>query len=79
MPNSHGIGDSNRWYSVNGDTWTHGECRSPNQICKPNPQLDFHGNWHGVYGDNQRLLDLHEHGDDTVGPMIVSSTTGQGL
>jgi len=25
------------------------------------------------------LLDLHEHGGDTVGPTIVSSTTGQGL
>jgi hypothetical protein len=25
------------------------------------------------------LLDLHEHGGDTVGSKIVSSTTGQGL
>jgi len=32
---------------------------------------------HGVLIDS--LLDLHEHGGDTVGPTIVSNTTAQGL
>ncbi|KAF8532998.1 hypothetical protein BDD12DRAFT_900809 [Trichophaea hybrida] len=49
MPNSQGVEDSNRWYRVNGDTWTYRESRSPNQICQPNPQLDFHRNQHDAW------------------------------
>ena len=60
-------------------------------MCQRNPQRDFQGNWasvstnvsasvecehvheHIVIIDS--LLDLHEHGGDTVGPTIVSNTT----
>ena len=36
-----------------------------------------HEHEHEVLIDS--LLDLHEHGGDTVGPTIVSNTTAQGL
>jgi len=97
ISNGHGVEDLNRWYWVNGDTWTHRESRSPNQSCQLNPQLSFQGNWasvstslraslrasveckheHIVIIDS--LLDLHEHGGDNDGPMIVCNTTALGL
>jgi len=40
--------DLSRWYWVNGNTRTHRESRSRNQIFQQNPQLDFQGNWTGV-------------------------------
>ncbi|KAF8539847.1 hypothetical protein BDD12DRAFT_881642 [Trichophaea hybrida] len=41
MSNDHGVENLSQQYRVNGDTWTHGESSSPNQICQRNPQLDF--------------------------------------
>jgi hypothetical protein len=79
MSNGHGVQDLSQWYWFNGDTWTHGESSSPNQICQRNPQLDFQDNWPGMSASVSAsvecehehiviidsLLDLHEHGGDT--------------
>jgi len=89
MSNGHGVEDLSRWYWVISNTWTHGESRSPNQICQRTPELDVQGNWPGVSVNVSAsvecehehiviidsLLDLHEHGGDTDCPTIVSNTT----
>jgi hypothetical protein len=93
ISNRHGIEDLSRWYWVNGDTWTHTESRSPNQIWRQNPQLDCYGNWAGVSASVSvsveckhahiviidSLLDLQEQGGDTDDPTIVSNITALGL
>jgi len=93
MSNGHSVQDFSQWYWVNGNTWTHGESRSPNQMCQQNPQLDFQGNWPGVSASVSvsveckhehiviidSVLDLHEHDGDTDGPTIFINTTALGL
>jgi hypothetical protein len=93
ISNGHGVEDFSRWYCVYGDTSTHKERISPNQICQRNLQLHFHGNWTSVRASMSgsvecehehillidSLLGYHEHGGDTDGPTIDSNSTAQGL
>jgi hypothetical protein len=93
MSNDHGVENLSQQYWVNGDTWTHGETSSPNQICKRNPQLDFPDIRPGMSASMSAsveckhehiviidsLQDLHKHGGDIDSPTIVSNTTALGL
>ena len=76
---------------MNGDSWTHRESRSRNQICQGNPQFDFQSIWASVSARVEcehehehiviidSLSDLHENGCNTDDLTIFSNTTALGL